>query len=273
MGSDLWSAGLDWGPACTDIVIPVYNQVQYTQACLESLVAHTTCPYRLIVVDNGSDDGTAAFLAAWAGATERLQVISNAANLGFTRAANQGLAAATGRYVVLLNNDTTVLPHWLTGLICTAEADDRIGIVGPRTLNPQTGRIHNIGGLVFFQNHTALPLGRGAHRAELQFQQVLDCQYIEGSCMLIKRQVITTIGLLDEVFSPGYYEDSDYCFRAREAGYRCVYSPYAEICHYASVTATALQADGQGLSDVAQRNEGLFKARWAHRFLAEGNWP
>jgi len=273
MAPDLFLAGRDPGPDHADIVIPVFNQVEYTRACLESLAAHTTYPHRLIVVDNGSSDGTAEFLRAAQDSCDLLQIISNDENLGFTRAANQGLAASTGRYVVLLNNDTTVVEGWLTGLICTAEADDCIGLVGPKTLNPQTGRIHNLGGLIFHQNHTAFPLGRGAHRADPQFRQVLDCQYIEGSCMLIKRRVIDAIGLLDEIFSPGYYEDSDYCFRAREAGFRCLYSPHAEIFHHASVTATALQQAGPGLNEVARRNELLFRSRWAHRFVPDGGQP
>lgn len=269
MSPDLWLHGRDPGPARADIVIPVYNQLDYTRACLASLAAHTAYPHRVLLVDNGSTDGTPEFLATAPYAPECLQVLRNERNLGFTRAANQGLRVADARYVVLLNNDTTVLAGWLTGLIGTAESDDRIGVVGPRTLNPATGRIHNVGGLVFYQGRTALPWGQGALRGDLRFQQVLDCQYIEGSCMLIKRRVIETIGLFDEVFSPGYYEDSDYCFRAREAGFRCVFSPLSEIYHYASVTASAMEHDGRGLSVSARRNEQVFRARWAHRFAAE----
>lgn len=273
MTADLWAEGRDPGPEHAEIIIPVWNQVAYTRACLDSLAAHTLSPHRVIVVDNGSTDGTAELLRAWQGQAAGRQVIANATNRGFTRAANQGLAAATGRYVVLLNNDTTVLPGWLTGLICTAETDDRIGLVGPKTLNPATSRIHNIGGVVFYQTHTAYPLGRDADRDDPAFRQIRDCQYVEGSCLLVKRRVLETIGLLDETFAPGYYEDSDFCFRAREAGFRCVYSPLAEIYHHASVTATALPQEGAGLSEAAQRNERIFRARWAHRFLPDGGSP
>ncbi|MEN6642398.1 MAG: glycosyltransferase family 2 protein [Armatimonadia bacterium] len=269
MSADLWAAGRDPGPQHADLIIPVFNQVEYTRDCLNSIVAHTTHPYHLIIVDNGSDDGTDAALDEFSRDCPHLEVIRNPENLGFTKAINQGMVASTGRYVVLLNNDTKVTPAWLTGLIVSAEMDDRIGIVGPRTLDPATGRVHNIGGLIFYQAHTSFPLGRGASRHDLQLRQVLDVQYAEGSCMLIKRSVIESIGVLDEVFSPGYYEDSDYCFRAREAGFRIVYSPYSEIYHHATVTATALEQSGKGISRVALRNEMIFRSRWAHRFWSE----
>jgi len=196
-----------------------------------------------------------------------LRVIANDENLGFTKAANQGMKASTGKYVVLLNNDTTVTPGWLTGLIMIAESDDRIGIVGPKTLNPETGRVHSIGGVVFYKDHVELPPGKDCEREDPRFAQSFDCQYIEGSCMLIKRRVIEEIGCLDEAFSPGYYEDSDYCFRAREAGFRCVYSPYSEIYHYSTVTAQAVEREGVSLKEAARRNERIFRERWAHRFL------
>ena len=84
--------------------------------------------------------------------------------------------------------------------------------------------------------------------------------------MLIKRAVIDEIGVLDEVFAPAYYEDTDYCFRAREAGFRIVYSPYSEIYHHSTVTAQAVNAEDPSHAAAARRNDGIFKARWAHRF-------
>lgn len=268
--TDLWTAGREPGPNRADIVIPVLNQVDYTRQCLESLSSHTSYPFQIIVVDNGSTDATGVLLQDLAQFALPLTVIHNETNFGFTRAANQGLAVATARYVVLLNNDTVVYPDWLEGLIAIAESDDAIGIVGPKTLNPQTGLIHNIGGLVFYKQGTALPLGRESQRDDPQFAHPLDLQYAEGSCMLIKQAVLRDIGQLDEAFSPGYYEDSDYCFRARESGYRIVYAPHSEIAHYATVTATEVERQGTPLRAHARRNERLFRARWGHRFLSGG---
>ena len=266
MTTDLWAAGRDPGEALADIVIPVYNQVAYTKDCLASLCEHTDYPFRVIVVDNASCDETPEVLRDHAGRGLALEVITNSENLGFTKAANQGLRASRGRYIVLLNNDTKVTPGWLTGMTMTAESDDRIGIVGPKILNPQTERIHCIGGLLFHKSGVEAPPGQGCARDDPRFAVSFDCQYVEGSCMLIKRHVLSTIGYLDEIFAPGYYEDTDYCFRAREAGFRLAYSPYAEIYHYSTVTAQAVQREDPSLSLAAQRNDRIFRARWAHRF-------
>ena len=84
--------------------------------------------------------------------------------------------------------------------------------------------------------------------------------------MLIKRTVVEAIGYLDEAFAPAYYEDTDYCFRAREAGFRVVYSPYATVYHHATVTARAVEAEGVPLRRLAGQNHRLFMQRWAHRF-------
>ena len=266
MSLDLWAAGRDPGEAIADIVVPVYNQVAYTRDCLASLRECTDYPYRLIVVDNACRDETPELLRTLADEGLALEVITNSENLGFTKAANQGLRASRGRYVVLLNNDTTLTRGWLTGLVMTAECDDRIGIVGPKILNPETERIHSIGGLLFHKARVEAPPGQDCARDDPRFAHGFDCQYVEGSCMLIKRSVLDAIGYLDEVFSPGYYEDTDYCFRAREAGFRLVYSPYAEIYHYSTVTARAVQRENPSLSAAAQRNDRVFRARWVHRF-------
>ena len=109
------------------IIVPVYNQMAYTEACFASIVAHTPQHYRLIVIDNASTDGTAAFLRQCQASDLALDVITNDGNLGFTAAANQGLKLAETPYALLLNNDTTVTAGWLEGLLLTAEGDEGIG--------------------------------------------------------------------------------------------------------------------------------------------------
>jgi len=266
MVSDLWEAGRYAGDDVVDIVTPVYNQLQYTRDCLQSVREYTEIPYRVIVIDNGSTDETPAFLQECIAAGMPIEVITNARNLGFTLAANQGLRASGGRYVVSLNNDTTVTAGWLSGLIMTAESDDSIGIVGPKILNPATGRIHCIGGLVFGKRGMGPPPGQGCERDDPAFAQSFDCQYIEGSCMLIKRRVLEAIGHFDETYAPAYYEDADYCFRAREAGFRLIYSPLSEIYHHSTVTARAVRSENSELDQAARRNDCIFRERWTHRF-------
>jgi O-antigen biosynthesis protein len=263
---------MEWSPRAlcadqlTSIVIPVYNHLDYTRACLASLREATEGRFELIVIDNASSDGTAQYLAGLRGAGWPLHVISNPTNLGFTLAVNQGMAQAGGEAVVLLNNDTTLRPHWLFGLWRTAESANEIGIVGPRLLDPQTQRIRTIGGLIFRKGGVEAPPGEGCERADAALQCPFECQYVEGSCMFIKRRVIETIGYLDETYAPAYYEDTDYCFRAREAGFRIVYSPYSEVYHHSTVTAQTVRREDDAFARAAQRNDRIFRERWSHRF-------
>jgi len=251
-------------PGLVAVIIPVHNALGYTRQCLESIGRHTRPPYQVIVVDNGSDDGTGEWLAEMMGAGWSLQVISNQENLGFVIAANQGLRATEAEWRVLLNNDTVVCAGWIEGMLFVLGLDERIGIVGPKTLWPDEDRIMATGGLLFTRGGSYLPVGRGAARTDPRFSAPEDRQYIEGSCMLITRAVIEAIGLLDETYSPGYWEDADYCFRARQAGFRCVYSPFAEIRHYAGITARQPEVLAQLRARGGQ--EGEFRRRWSRFF-------
>ena len=111
----------------TSIIIVTFNQVEFTQQCVESVRRMTDEPYELIFVDNGSTDGTVAYLESVGAA----RVIRNQVNRGFPAAVNQGIAVATGDRVLLLNNDTIVTTGWLGRMIATLERDPKIGLVGP----------------------------------------------------------------------------------------------------------------------------------------------
>ena len=247
-----------------DIIIPVHNQVDYTRACLDGVAEHTRPPYGVIVIDNGSTDGTPSLLSDLRAGGGPIEVLANPTNVGFTPAANQGLRHSDAGVVILLNNDTVVTAGWLEGLLTTAASDEAIGVVGPRLLDPRTDLLHGLGGLVFHRTGARAPVGQGAQRQDPRFAADRDCQYAEGACMLIKRRVLDTIGYLDEAFAPGYYEDVDYCFRARQAGFRVVCSGGAEVYHHVNVTANALRQRGAPLSQAAQRNDRLFRERWGH---------
>jgi GT2 family glycosyltransferase len=251
-------------PDLVSIIVPVHNAWHYTAQCLESIREHTPPPYQVVVVDNGSTDGTGDRLREMARAGWPLQVIANEENLGFTSAANQGLRAVDCEFRVLLNNDTIVCPGWMEGMLFVLGLDDRIGIVGPKILWPDREAIMATGGLVFARSGCYLPIGRDAARDDPRFSAPEDRQCIEGSCMLIARRVIEAIGLLDETYSPGYWEDADYCFRARQAGFRCVYSPFAEIRHYAGVTAR--QPEVLAMLRARGAKEAEFRHRWSRFF-------
>jgi GT2 family glycosyltransferase len=212
--------------ALTSIVIVTYNRLDQTRRCVDSVVAHTPEPHELIFVDNASTDDTVAYLRERFGADS---VIANNNNDGFLRAANRGMAAAHGEYVLLLNNDTAVSPGWLSALRGAAERSSDVGIVGGKIVGPD-GRIQVAGAYMAFDG-SARMIGEGLDPSDPSLSEEREVCYVGGHCMLIKRAVLEAIGPLDEDYGFGYHEDTDYCYRARAAGFRVVYTPGCVVHH------------------------------------------
>ncbi|NNM99113.1 MAG: glycosyltransferase family 2 protein [Candidatus Eremiobacteraeota bacterium] len=216
------------------IVIPVFNKAALTRVCLQSLAE--TLPRdtlgEVIVVDNGSTDDTATVLAEF----PWIKTIVNERNLGFAVANNQGAAVASGRILVLLNNDTKALPGWLEAMLAHFENDD-VGAVGARLLFGD-GLIQHAG--VIFNEilsgvNTMAPTHYGflAPGEEPTVMKRRDVQAVTGACLATSRALYVRLGGLDEGFWNGY-EDVDYCLKIRHAGLRIVYEPKAVLFHYES---------------------------------------
>lgn len=232
------------------IVILACNQLMYTQACIESIQQHTAEPYELILVDNGSTDGTLAYFQSIPGA----KVIHNDQNLGFAKGCNQGMDVSEGEYILLLNNDVIVSQGWLAGLLRCAESSPAVGIVGPRS--------NNISGTQ--QDEANYRTVREFHLfakryAEQHAGETWGLDRLVGFCMLIKRQVVDQIGGMDEQFGLGNFEDDDYCRRARQAGWTCMVTNEVFIHHFGSRTFTANQIDFHKLLTT---NMKLYEAKW-----------
>lgn len=202
------------------IIVLTFNGLEFVRLCLESVIEHTDAPYELIVVDNGSDKDVIDYLeGVQKNITARMHLIRNGENKGFPYGCNQGIMRSKGDYIVLLNSDTIVTDGWLSGLINTADTDPDIGIVGPLTNNTLPGDqmiprgYTDIKGLVSFAEDI-----RNRNKGKLKVLQ--DPDFLTGFCLLIKREVIDNIGLLDAHFGIGTFEDNDYCWRARAGGYK-----------------------------------------------------
>ncbi|HEV8310149.1 MAG TPA: glycosyltransferase family 2 protein, partial [Methylomirabilota bacterium] len=132
------------GPIDVSIIIPVFNKLAFTRQCLDRIWRYTSAarPYEIIVVDNGSTDGTAAYFGQPAGLAGPVRYQRNPTNLGFAKANNIGAHQATGTYLLFLNNDTLPQPGWLEEMVKLAESDEAIGIVGIKQLFPYTNSIH-----------------------------------------------------------------------------------------------------------------------------------
>lgn len=212
----------------TSIIILTKNQLEYTKHCLESIRDYTVeGTYELIFVDNASDDGT----REWLQAQKDIKLVLNDENLGFPKGCNQGIELATGDNILLLNNDTIVTENWLDNLItCLYSADD-IGAVGPVSNNAAyystiPTEYTNVSEMQEFAK------SYNKSNSSMWEQRVK----LIGFCMLIKKSIVDQIGLLDERFTPGNYEDDDYSYRIQLMGYKLMICKDTFIHHYGSVS-------------------------------------
>jgi len=223
------SVALQERPMISAIVLS-WNGKKYIADCLDALLAQDYAHLELLVVDNGSTDGTPELVAEQ---YPLVTLIRNGRNLGFAPGNNIGLRAATGDLLVLLNQDTRVQPGCLAALAATF-ADPSIGVAGCKLLYPD-GTIQHAGGYLYGSRGESEHLG--CHAADDgRYDQVADVDYATAAVVAISRAALERIGLLDEGFAPAYYEDTDWCFRARAAGFRVVVQPQAVVIHHESAT-------------------------------------
>jgi len=269
-------------PGLASIIIPCWNQLAFTQQCIAALVRCTRGPWELIFIDNGSTDGTPAYLAGVRDAAAvPVTVVKNARNRGFPAAINQGLQQARGEYLVLLNNDAVVTDGWLDQLIALtrvrAESEDRldcggdpsgarrpslsglgagsIGLVGPMSnyaTPPQL--VENVPYRDLDEMHGFARRWRDEHRGKW-----FTAHKLSGFCMLIKRVVYEAIGGLDERFGLGMFDDDDLAERARRAGFALAVAHDLFVHHFGSRTFAGNGIDAEAL---LHENARRFAAKW-----------
>jgi len=245
----------------TSIVILTHNQLPYTRGCLESIRFYTDEPYELVLVDNGSTDGT----VEWLGKQPDVRLITNAENRGFPAGANQGIRAARGDSIVLLNNDTLVGTGWLRRMLAALRRAPRTGLVGPVSNNVS-------GEQQVAVDYTDLAQLDGfAWRWGREHDgQTMPTDRLVGFCLAFPRSLVDEIGLLDERFGIGNFEDDDYCRRAIEAGYQPAVARDAYVHHFGHCTFAATGVD---LNTLLTRNEALYRQKWANERNAESPPP
>jgi hypothetical protein len=274
-----WARGHDWAvrgkalAAAIDAALPPvsvvilsYNNWELTAACLDSVRRQGDYPnLQIIVVDNASTDETPKKLTAVAKEDDRIELILNDKNLGFAAGNNAGIRAARGDYVILLNNDTYVTRGWVRDLIRPLQRDPRIALSGPLTNNignEQKIRIayRSMGEM----EHAARAFSRSRLRRRLEVPN------LAFFCVALRRRSIDEIGLLDEVYGLGFFEDDDYCQRVARAGYRMVIADDVFVHHHLSAAFDTLGAKAQ---EQMTRNRAIFEERWGpwrpHRYRNE----
>lgn len=221
-------------PPQVSVIVLTHNGKKDTLECLSSLAAVEDKDWNIILVDNGSSDGTLDVVRC---AFPDVKVIENRANLGFAEGNNVGVRYAVERgseYILLLNNDTHVEPTFQRELLRVAESDPSIGIVGPRIFShDRPESVWFDGGYVDWNGGSITRVRSGSADNSAHEAFPVDC--VEGTALCIKRQVIDSIGLLDPRFF-FYYEETDWCVRAHRVGYKIMLAPNARIWHKVSGT-------------------------------------
>ena len=241
----------------TSIILLTYNQLDCTKLCIESIRKFTPKgQYEIIVVDNNSTDGTIEYLKS----QEDLIVIYNNYNAGFPKGCNQGIKIAKGDSILLLNNDTIVTPNWLNNLDKVLYSSDDIGVVGPISNSCSNGQAinviyQNIDEMIDFAN--LLNMQDSTDKCDLK-------QYLVGYCYLVKKSVIDKVGLLDERFTPGNFEDNDLSLRILLEGYKLLLCKNVFIHHFGS---TSFRSDVQNYINVYYSNKSKFDNKWGSDVL------
>lgn len=221
--------------ASVDVVICVHNALSDVKCCLESLQACPDGRLRILLVDDGSAEETAAFLRAHAH-QDHLRLIRNASARGYTFAANQGLRASSADRVVLLNSDTLVTPGWLDAMLAVMERDARIGVVGPLSNTASWQSIPHVEEAGDWKSN-AIPsrldlLSYATALRRLMPTRHAEVGFINGFCMLLRRETINDVGLFDEdTFGQGYGEENDFCLRAHKRGWKLAVCLQAYVFH------------------------------------------
>ncbi|MFQ3661911.1 MAG: glycosyltransferase family 2 protein [Chloroflexaceae bacterium] len=239
------------------IIVLTYNGVEDTLACLASLerLDYPRERYRVVVVDNASQDGTPAAVRA-AFPETFVFVVENGANLGFAAGNNVGLRYALAQgfdYALLLNNDTEAAPDLLSALVAAAESDPRAGAVGPIIYyHAAPARVWSAGGWIDWEQGISRMEGEVEDRG--QFTATREVDFVTGCAMLLRRAALERAGLLDERFFM-YFEETEWCVRARRAGFRILFVPQAKLWHKIPLNA---RFDKEYLAYYMTRNRLLF---------------
>lgn len=245
------------------IVIPVYNQIHYTYACLLSILEHTKdVSYEVIIADDVSTDAT-EHLSEYA---EGLVICRNTTNQGFLRNCNNAARHARGKYVMFLNNDTQVTEGWLSSLVKLIESDPSIGMVGSKLVYPD-GRLQEAGGIIW-SDGSGWNYGRLDDPDKPEYNYVKDVDYISGAAILLSNDLWKQIGGFDTRFAPAYCEDSDLAFEVRKAGYRVVYQPLSKVIHFEGIS-NGTDVEGTGLKRYQAVNSKKLKEKWAEEFAKQ----
>ncbi len=236
------------------IIIPAHNCWELTATCIASIRRHTRIDHEIILIDDASDADTAGRMAQLA-AENNFILIRNDVRKNYAANNNMGVAQARAPYICLLNNDTRVFPGWLEAMYHVAVNESQLGVLGNQHLFPDTGKIHHCG-MAFDKNGYPLHLYPNSDPDEPRVNYQRELQLVTFACVLIPVAIYKELNGLDESYRNGF-EDCDFCLRARDAGYRVIYTPASVIEHHGQSSPDRTVFD--------DANWALFQSRWKDR--------
>ncbi|MDJ0746695.1 MAG: tetratricopeptide repeat protein [Xenococcaceae cyanobacterium MO_167.B27] len=239
------------------IIIPVYNKLEYTTRCLQSLAKHLApeTAVEIIVVNDCSSDDTQYSLSS----VEGLTLINNESNLGFIHSCNKGAEAAQGEYIYFLNNDTEIHPNSIESLIEVLEKDEQVGAVGSKLVYPQ-GALQEAGGIIW-QDASGWNYGRNDNPYDPKYNYLREVDYCSGASLIVKKSTFEALNGFERDFAPAYYEDTDLCFAIRhKLSLKVMYQPKSVITHYEGISSGTSTTSGVKRYQVV--NSKKFQAKW-----------
>lgn len=238
------------------IIIPVFNQLTFTLACITSVLATPSrYTYEIIVADDCSSDETPNIFGRGLGC---IRYVRGENNQGFIRNCNAAARQARGRYLVFLNNDTLVLPSWLDELIGALESNTDIGLVGSKLIYPD-GRLQEAGGIIW-QDASAWNFGRYDKPRKPEYSYQRDVDYVSGASIALPRSVWEEMNGFDEWYDVAYGEDSDLALRVRQSGRRVVLQPLSCLVHFEGISSGTDVT--QGVKAYQVSNAKKLAERW-----------
>ncbi len=237
------------------IVIPVYNQFEYTYHCIDSIIKNTAgVKYEIIVADDVSSDRTKVIGKY----IKNINVIRNEKNLGFLLNCNHAAKAAKGEYILFLNNDTQVEENWLKPLTDLMKRDRQVGIAGSQLIGSD-GLLQEAGGVIW-KDATGWNFGLGNPPELPEYNYVKEVDYVSGASLMIRKSLWEEIGGFDTRYEPAYFEDSDLAFEVRKHGYKVVYQPLSKVIHFEGVSNGT--SEESGIKSYQKINREKFREKW-----------
>lgn len=249
-----------WDYPEVSIIIPVYNQFEYTYLCVKSILENSIdVSFEILIANDCSTDLTTEIEKIIIG----VHCITTKKNLRFLLNCNNAAKYAKGKYLLFLNNDTQVQVNWLKPLVDLIESAEDIGMVGSKLVYPD-GVLQEAGGILW-QDGSAWNYGNGQNPSLPEFNYVKQVDYISGASIMIYRSLWEEIGGFDETFVPAYCEDSDLAFTVRKMGYRVMYQPQSVVIHFEGVSNGTDLSSGQ--KQYQKVNSKKFYKKWKNALL------